>query len=72
MAETSSLEKVPIIKGREYEDKADLSTYFKSLALIDISNAVHKKQEIVSWLQRVTYEVHLENQEMSIESSTRL
>jgi hypothetical protein len=47
MAEASSLDEFPMIKGREYEDEANLSIYFKSLVLIDISNAVQKKWEIV-------------------------
>ena len=45
--ETSILGKVTIIKGREYEDKANLLIYFQSLVLIGISNAVQKKCEIV-------------------------
>ena len=46
MAETSSLGEFPMIKGREYEDKANLLIYFQSLVLIGISNAVQKKWEI--------------------------
>ena len=53
MAETSSLGEFPMIKGREYEDKANLLIYFQSLVLIGISNAVQKKCEIVRWIHRL-------------------
>ena len=53
MAETSSLGEFPMIKGREYEDKANLLIYFQSLVLIGISNAVQKKCEIVRLLHRL-------------------
>jgi hypothetical protein len=73
MVETSCMGEVPMIKGRKWEDKAELLIYIlKGLPLMNLSIAVHKKQEIMKWLQRVTYEVPLENQDMSIEKSTGL
>jgi hypothetical protein len=72
MAETCSMGEFPMIKGREYEEKRELSIYLKGPPLIDISKAVYKKQEIVSLLHKVTYEVLQGIQEISIENSTGL
>jgi hypothetical protein len=46
MAETSSMSEFPMINGREYEDKAELSIYLKGPPLIDISKVVHKNRKL--------------------------